>query len=206
MFAYLFDSYLDDAPVAFHPPPWVSIVAIVSLTITVLLAMLIYLGIWISGLATLSAVIAFGLWLRLGYAIAISRRALPGHILLIIAMLLHGAELYAGGYASSVIAAFPHFVQPPNIITDASLAMTLSLSATVIWLLGGALVFYQIRVGGFILLLLTTWSVVFPLGHLVLALATSLWVPGMASGAIPVILALMSIRYISTQSKSRTCT
>ena len=199
MFAFVFDSYLDDTPIPFRPPPWVSIVAVVALTLTLLLAIFIYLGVWLAVIATLSAVIAFGLWLKVGYRGPISRRALPGHVLLIIALLVHGAEQLAGGYAAVVTAAFPGLVQPANVITDASLALSLSLSATVIWLVGGAFAFYQARVGGYIILLLAVWGLAFPLSHVALPLLSGTapwWIPGMASGAFAVVLAFASLRSI----------
>ncbi len=193
MLTVIFDSHLDDEPIAFHPPQWISIVAVLALTLTLLLAVFIYLGIWLAIIATLSSVIAFGLWLRFGYNVPISRRALPGHILLITALLIHGAELFAGGYANVVTAAFPHLIQPPNIITDASIALSLSLSATVIWLIGGAFAFYHARAGGFVVLLLAVWSVIFPLSHFAIPLLsafTAAWVPGMATAPLIIVLSL----------------
>lgn len=202
MFTFAFDSYLDDRPIPFRPPPWVSIVAVVALTLTVLLAVFIYLGVWLAVIATLSAVTAFGLWLKVGYAVPVSRRALPGHILLIIALLAHGAEQLAGGYAFVVTSAFPNLVQPPNIITDASLALSLSLSATVLWLIGGAFAFYHVRVGGYVILLLAVWSVIFPLSHLAIPILsdTAPWrIPGIASGVFIVVLAVAFLRSILAQ-------
>lgn len=204
MFTTIFDSYLDDDTVVFHPPPWVSIVAVVALTLTLLLAVFIYLGIWLASIVMLSVVIAFVLWLRVGYITPISRRALPGHILLIIALLVHGAEQFKWGYADVVVTSFPNLIQPPNIITDASLALSLSLSATVIWLLGGAMAFYHARVGGFAILLLAVWSLVFPFSHVALPLlsaAAPVWVPGMASGLVIVALALSSLRFTLNQTR-----
>ncbi|MBV1868887.1 MAG: hypothetical protein KUG69_13435 [Marinosulfonomonas sp.] len=206
MFKFIFDSHMNDDVIAFHPPPWVSIVAVVTLTLTLLLAVFIYLGIWLAVISTLSATIAFVLWLRVGYATPISRRALPGHILLIIALLVHGAEQFGGGYADVVVTSFPNLVQPPNIITGASLALSLSLSTTVIWLLGGAMAFYHVRVGGFVILLLAVWSLMFPISHLAIPLLSEtapFWVPGMASGIVVFILALSSLRFTLSQSRRR---
>lgn len=148
MLTSIFDSHLDVDTVVFHPPPWVSVVAVVVLTLTLLLAVFIYLGIWLASIITLSAVIAFVLWLRVGYISPINRRSLPGHILLIVVLLVHGAEQFRGGYADVVVTSFPNLIQPPNIIADGSLARSLSLSATVIWLLGAAMALYHARVGG----------------------------------------------------------
>ncbi|RLJ41507.1 hypothetical protein BCF46_2466 [Litoreibacter meonggei] len=204
MFISIFDSCLDDEPIAFQPPPWISMVAVVALTLTLLLAVFIYLGIWLAVIATLSASIAFVLWLRVGYTTPISRSALPGHILLIIALLVHGAELFRGGYADVVVTSFPNLLQPPNIITDASLALSLSLSATVIWLLGGAMAFYHARVGGFVILLLAVWSLMFPISHLAIPLLSEtapFWVPGMASGIVVIALAFSFLRF--TLNKTR---
>lgn len=201
MITFLFDSRLDDELIAFHPPPWVSLVAVLALTLTLLLAVFIYLGIWLTAIATLSAAIAFGLWLRVGYSVPISRRALSGHILLIIALLVHGAELLAVGYANVVKTAFPHLIQPSNIITDASLALSLSLSATVIWLIGGVFAFYHARAGGFVVLLLAVWSLIFPLSHMAIPLlSTSAYdgIPGVISGPIVAGLALLSLYFILT--------
>lgn len=194
-----FDSDLNDEPIMFCPPPWVSMVAVLALTLTLLLAVFIYLGIWLGMIVTFSAVIAFGLWLRVGYTVPVSRRSLPGHVLLIVALLIHGAEQLAGGYADVVITAFPNLIQPPNIITDASIALSLSLSATVIWLLGGALAFYHARIGGFVVLLLAVWSIVFPLSHLAIPFLSDSaprWIPGMATSLIVAVLALLSLRFI----------
>lgn len=204
MLTSIFDSYLDDDAVAFHPPPWVSVVAVVALTLTLLLAVFIYLGIWLASIVALSAVIAFVLWLRVGYISPINRRSLPGHILLIVALLVHGAEQFKGGYADVVVTSFPNLIQPPNIITDASLALSLSLSATVIWLLGGAMAFYHVRVGGFVVLLLAVWSLVFPVSHVALPLLSAsapVWVPGMASGLVVIALAFSSLRFTLIQTR-----
>ncbi|MDU9007085.1 hypothetical protein [Sedimentitalea todarodis] len=206
MLISIFDSYLDDDAVAFNPPPWVSIVAVVALTLTLLLAVFIYLGIWLASIVMLSVVLAFVLWLTVGYTTPISRRALPSHIVLIIALLVHGAEQFRGGYADVVVTAFPNLIQPPNIITDASLALSLSLSATVIWLLGGAMAFYHARVGGFAILLLAVWSLVFPLSHVALPLLSStapVWVPGMASGFVVIALAFSSLRFTLNLTRRR---
>ncbi len=204
MLTSIFDSYLDDDTVVFHPPPWVSVVAVVALTLTHLLAVFIYLGIWLASIVALSAVIAFVVWLQVGYVSPINRRSLPGHILLIIALLVHGAEQFRGGYADVVVTSFPNLIQPANIITDASLALSLSLSATVIWLLGGAMAFYHARVGGFIVLLLAVWGLVFPLSHFALLLLPApapVWVPGMASGLVVIALAFLSLRFTLNQTR-----
>lgn len=60
-------------------------------------------AVWVS-IVTLSVVIAFVLWLKVGYTTPISRRALPGHILLITALLVHGAEQLGGGYTKRLAA------------------------------------------------------------------------------------------------------
>jgi len=207
MLALLFDSNLDDAPIAFHPPPWVSIIAVVALSLTTLLAIFIYLGVWIVIWATLATAIAFGLWLRIGYAHPLSRRALPGHVLLIVVQLMQGAALLSGGYAEAVITALPGLIQPPNILTNASIALSLSLSASVIWLLGGAFAFYHIRVGGFVVLLLAVWSIVFPLSHIAMPLVSATAQgagPGLATGLLLAALAIAFLRFISTLPRQRT--
>lgn len=206
MFAFIFDSHLDDDPSTFQPPPWVSIVAVFALTITSLLAVFIYLGTWLAILLTLSAAMAAALWLRVGYTTPISRRALSAHILLIVAQLFHGAELLGAGYANHIVKAFPDLIQPANIITDASVALCLSLCTATIWLIGGAFAFYHVRAGGFAVLMLAIWSIVWPASHFLIPLlsaTTSGWMPGIVTGPILAVLAIVSLRFILSQSPRR---
>ena len=199
MFSNLLESSLDDTHIAFIPPRWISVVAILSLAITMLLAIFIYFGIVLVVLTLATAVLAFTAWLKVGYAQPISRRVLPIYILVIIANLFQGAEQHAGQYAMVLGELFPTLIQDTNVLTNFNFAAVFSLTTTAFYLLGGAIVFYQVRVGGFLVWWLFLWSIIFPASHFVLPLFSVAgfgYVPGMLTSPITILLSVTGIRFV----------
>ena len=167
MLSKYLDSSLTDEPIRYAPPRWLTIVAAVSLTLTAFLALFIYLGPIIAGLFLLSGIIAFLHWLSHGYVKPITRRVIPAFVLLIVINLPQAAEQMAGSYAPTIAAMFPSLVSPANAMSDSAFITAFPLTSTSLWLLTGALVFYQARLGGYLVILLAVWSIIFPISHFV---------------------------------------
>lgn len=196
--AFLFDSMLDDRPVAFAPPVWVPAAAAASLSLTALIAIYVYLGVWLGSVSAVAMCSAFMIWLWIGYRHPVTRRALPNHILLVIAMLVFWAELTASDFANVITQSFPDLVQPANVITESSLAISLGLGGTFVWLLGGGMAFYHVRAGGYFMVLLSVWSIVLPLSNIALWVYTpevSGEYPGIFSGFLVTCTGIISLRF-----------
>lgn len=196
---FVFHSILDDRPIPFAPPAWVSAVAAASLSLTALVAIFVYLGIWFGSLSTVAVFCSFVIWLKIGYHRPITRRALPNHILLVIANLVFWADLTASNYATVVTQTFPGLNQPANAITDFSFAISIGLGGTCVWLFGCGLAFYHVRTGGYAMVLLSVWSIILPLCNITLwvnapeALGT---LPGKFSAILVACTGLISLRFM----------
>lgn len=194
-----FDSMLDDRPIPFAPPVWLPAAAVASLSLTALVAICLYLGVWLGSVSAVAMCSAFMIWLRIGYHHPVTRRALLNHILLVIAMLVFWAELTVSHYAIVITQTFPGLIQPANVLTDFSLAISLGLGGTFVWLLGSGLAFYHVRAGGYAMVLLSVWSIVLPLCNVMLwvnAPETSGALPGMYSGIFVVCAGIISLRFM----------
>jgi hypothetical protein len=199
MLSNVLHSPLTDDPVPFAPPKWLTIVAAISATLTAFLALFIYLGPIIASLFLLSGIIAFLHWLSHGYAEPVSRRVIPAFVLLIVINLPQAAEQLAGSYAPTIAAMFPSLVTPANAMTDFTFITAFPLVSTSVWLFTGALVFYQVRLGSYLVILLAVWSVIFPISHFVLPLFAAdgfAYLPGMFTAPFVIFTAALTLKFI----------
>ena len=191
----LFDSKLDDRPIVFDPPAWVSIVVVITFTCTIGLAIFIYFSPILAALLALVAVISLLAWLRNGYAYPITRRILPLYIIVVVVNLLHGAEQYKAGYVSVLKQLFPVVHASRPLLTDTHYTVVFSLLSSTLLLLGAAGIFYQTRLGSYIAWLGFIGCLLFPCSHFILSLISGHWIylPGMMMAPVLMSLSMMGI-------------
>jgi len=202
----ILNSNLDDSYIPFDPPKWVNVVAILSVVITIMLAILIYFGVLLAILTSLTAAIAMLAWLRKGYTTPLSRRILPVYILAIIINLVQGAEQHAGHYFTLLGTSFPNIVQVNSVSSDMQFAAVFSFATAAIYLFGATAIFYQTKIGSFLVWWIFSWSVIFPASHFLLPLISEsgpALLPGIITAPFSIFIAATGIWHIQNQDKTQ---
>lgn len=194
---------LDDEPLLFCPPRWVSILAVLSICGTLLLAVYIYFA-WIVALlfGLISAVALFA-WLRTGYCQPARRRILPVYILSVIAMLVHYSELHNGVYVEHLISMFPEVFGDKPGFSQYWFILTFLLMPASVFLWAAVGIFYHKLIANYVMWWLYIWCIVFPVSHYVLPVFSAGpygYMPGMYSAPLIVLVGLAGIAAVVNEN------
>lgn len=174
-------------------PRWVWPLVVLALLFTAWAALYIYLGSLATGPVVAAAIVAFAFWMATTYRQPRARRVLPGHIVLLIVLVLQGMEQWAFGYAGRIAGQFPQLFAPP-VIWSAELQLGVFTLGTATLLLFAAVgIFFHHPLGNYGAWLGCSLAVV---GGLSLygsqALVTGLsYMPGMAMALVAIVLGLL---------------
>ncbi len=187
--------HMDDRPVRLEVPSWVYFLLLVSTSITVGIAAVLYLPwpIAVSNIASVLVALAF--WRRHTYGRVASRRILPLYIFGIVVLLLQGLEAWGLGFVDHMSGWVAESVRGTEF-TEAIHLSVLSIVSSCLFLVGAIGVFFHHPLGSYLAWFLFVVAIaqgVFPFVA-ILPAGGGIYFPGMAMGVVAVVTGSTGLR------------
>jgi len=185
-------------------PEWVHLVLVISTLATLWCAGYIYLGDAIAAPVIVAGALALVGWRAVTYGTVPSPTLFPVYILALVALQVNVLEKWMGGYAAMLLSVFPDAFVAPSIVFDGSIFVAIfGPGAAALFLWASLGLFLGHPLGAYMAWALFVWSIFEGLMPVALSLASNelLYVPGMATGVLPLAAGVYGIARLFRDSR-----